>query len=231
MKLQRSDGRSEYFMPTLDELFTASASCDFEVIGKRMRRSEITGVVLAGGKSSRMGCEKALLTLDGDTFLVRVIRTLQDIFESVIVVVDRPGRFHPLNVPIYVDIFKDCGPLGGIHTALTVAKTNTVFVASCDTPLLTPAVIFSIIKNPLQGDVVIASTFDHVQPLCGCYARSCLPTLESRLKEGNLSVKEFLQSVQSSSIAVDGHTEALMNINSQDNYKALIEAFGSQTVP
>jgi len=197
---------------------------------KRTQRSDITGVVLAGGKSSRMGCEKALLTLDGDTFLARVIRTLQEIFESVIVIVDRPDRFPPLDVPVYADIFKNCGPLGGIHVALTVAKTNTLFVASCDIPLLTPAVISSIIKNPLQGDVVVASTFGHVQPLCGCYARSCLPALESHLKEGNLSVNEFLRSVRSSRITVDGQREALTNINSRDDYASLIEASGTKTI-
>jgi molybdopterin-guanine dinucleotide biosynthesis protein A len=187
-------------------------------------------VVLAGGKSARMGCEKALLTLDADTFLVRIIRTLQDIFESVAVVVDRPDRFSSLDIPIYVDIFKNCGPLGGIHAALTMANTSTVFLAPCDMPLLTTAVISSIIKSPFRGDAVVASTFDHVQPLCGCYARSCLPVLESRLKEGNLSVNEFLRSVRTFSITVDGHSEALININSPHDYKSLIKASGTKTI-
>jgi molybdopterin-guanine dinucleotide biosynthesis protein A len=192
------------------------------MIEKRTRRLDITGAVLAGGKSTRMHREKALLTLEGETFLARVIRTLQGIFESVVVVVDHPGRFPSLDVPICVDTFRNCGPLGGIHAALAYAKTSAVFVASCDTPLITRAVISSLIKNPLQGDAVVASTYGYLQPLCACYARSCLPVLESHLKEGNYSVNEFLRSVRTVTIAIDEHADALKNINTPDDYRSLI---------
>lgn len=191
-------------------------------------REHITGVVLAGGKSTRMGQDKALLTLNGKPFIKHVASALQAVFAEVIVSANSTD-YEFLGLPVVKDVYENCGPLGGIHAALTAAKTESVFIASCDMPLLTPAVIRFIIEKPFNGDVLVASTRDYVQPLCGLYARSCLPTLESHLKGRTLSVSGFLCSLRSSCVDVDEHRSALVNINSEDDYSHLLGVFAAKT--
>ncbi len=182
------------------------------------KRVDIAGAVLAGGKSSRMGRDKALLTLGGKTIIERVVDRLREVFESIIIISDREASYAFLGVPVYGDIFKDCGPLGGIHAALTISKTNTIFVASCDLAFLTSSVILSIIDKPLRCDARVASTESGLQPLCGLYSRRCLRVLQDHLTSGQLSVSKFLQDVSSTSIDLDECGLDLTNINTPDDY-------------
>ncbi|MEE9186503.1 MAG: molybdenum cofactor guanylyltransferase [Bacteroidota bacterium] len=186
------------------------------------KRTDITGAVLAGGKSSRMGRDKALLKLDRRTSIERVVRTLEEVFESVVIISDRGTRYGFLGVPVYPDIFKHCGPLGGIHAALAVAKTNAIFVASCDLALLSSNVVVLIIDKPVRGDVVVASKESGIQPLCGVYSRGCLQPLEEHLRGGQLSVFGFLHGVSTSTIDVSENGLALTNINTPDEYTRAI---------
>ncbi len=182
------------------------------------KRADITGTVLAGGKSSRMGRDKSLLTLAGITLIERVVSALDQVFESVVIISDRETSYDFLEVPVCPDIFKNCGPLGGIHTALTIAKTEWIFVATCDLAFLTSDVVLSIVDRPLQTDVVITSTGSGIQPLCGAYSRRCRQSLEEHLKNGQLSVFRFLQDISTLTIDISGNGLALTNINTPDEY-------------
>lgn len=169
-----------------------------------------------------MGRDKALLTLAGETFIERVVRTLEEVFESVVIISDRRASYASLKVPVYADIFRNCGPLGGIHAALRMAKTKAIFVASCDLVFLTSKDVLSIIDNPSRGDVVVASTESGVQPLCGVYSRACLQALEKHLRSGQLSVFRFLRQVSTSTIDISESKPVLMNINTLDEYTRAI---------
>lgn len=187
------------------------------------KRTDITGAVLAGGGSTRMGIDKGLLKLDGKTFIGRVVTTLKEIFDSVAIISERKASYASVGVPVYPDIFRNCGPLGGIHTALKKAQTEAVFVASCDLAFLTSSVVFSIIDKPMRGDAMVASADTGVQPLCGVYSRQCLHALEERLKSRQLSVLEFLRTVSTSVIDVSENSLALMNINTPAEYTKALE--------
>ena len=186
-----------------------------------MRNRDITGAVLAGGKSLRMGRDKAFLMFEGRTFVDRVVHTLQEVFESVVVVSDRGGVF---GVPVFADIYKNCGPLGGIHAALTFAETRAIFVASCDLALLTSSVVLSIVSSNLGSDVIIASTDAGIQPLCGLYHRRCIPVLEAHLRAGQFSVHRFLRHVSTSTVDVSAYGAALTNINTPGEYTRALHA-------
>ncbi len=170
-----------------------------------------------------MGIDKGLLKLDGKTFVERVVNTLKEIFDSVAVISERKASYASVGVPVYPDIFRNCGPLGGIHTALKMAQTEAVFVASCDLAFLTSSVVFSIIDKPMRGDAMVASADSRVQPLCGVYSRQCLQVLEERLKSRQLSVLEFLRTVSTSIIDVSEDRLALMNINTPVEYTQALE--------
>lgn len=112
-------------------------------------RPDIVGVILAGGKSSRMGTNKALRELDGLPLIAHVARTMQHVFKRVLIVADDAEPYRFLRLPIYPDIFKDSGPLGGIHAGFVYSGAKSIFVAACDTPFISGALLEYIIHYPM----------------------------------------------------------------------------------
>src|SRR5262249_37745295 len=98
--------------------------------------SDVEGFILAGGKSSRMGTDKAHLTIEGKSFLERAAHTLSAIADRIYVVGDK--RDDSTSLPIVPDVFKDWGALGGVHAALFHCKTPWAAILACDLPLVTP---------------------------------------------------------------------------------------------
>lgn len=187
--------------------------------------SNITAAILAGGKSSRMGRDKALLEFNGKPFIQYIADAMQEVFKKVIIISDHGELYQFLGLPIYKDIFKYCGPLGGIHSAFAHTKTKSIFIASCDIPLLTPELIRSIIDTPFQGDVIVLPSGKSIQPLCGLYSRNCVPTLEKHLKNGQYSVLRFLEDLSTIIVAPKMIRERrLVDVNTPGQYKILLKS-------
>ncbi len=191
---------------------------------KSHRRSDITGAILAGGKSSRMGWDKGLLDLDGMPFIEHIARTLQQVFARVMIVSDNGEGYRFLGLPIHADIYKNCGPLAGVHSGLTHSTTDSVFIVSCDLPVLTPAIVRYVVDLKKHDDVTLLSTENNLQPLCGLYKRHCLPVIEQHLKHGQYSVLRCLQEMHtvilSSSLATASSSHLpLMNVNTPYDYE------------
>jgi molybdopterin-guanine dinucleotide biosynthesis protein A len=191
------------------------------------KRNDITGAILAGGKSSRMGSDKALLELDGVTFIQRIAATLEKAFAFLIVIADQKEDYAFLGLPVHDDIYKNCGPLAGIHSALTHAQTDSVFVTSCDVPLLTPQLIRQVIRQRMQDQVTLLVGGNSLQPLCGLYHRSCLPVIERHLEQGQYSIQTCLRDLGTTLISpsTDSPTElshALTNVNTPSDYELVL---------
>ena len=189
--------------------------------------SSITGAILAGGKSSRMGQDKALLEYEGKPLIQHVAEALQSVFKNAIIISDRGKRYKFLGLPVYEDIYKKCGPLGGIHVAFARTKTEKIFVASCDLPLLSSETVLNIVTWPQPGDVVVVRCGRSIQPLCGVYSRKCFPILEQHLKRGQLSVLRFLEDLSTVVVAPQAAAtregkDAASNINTPDDYHRLL---------
>jgi molybdopterin-guanine dinucleotide biosynthesis protein A len=192
------------------------------------KSTDITGAVLAGGKSSRMGRDKALLDLHGQPFIQRIVATLQRVFQSVVIISDSGQRYESLGIPIYGDVFKNCGPLAGVHSALKHSTTDAVFIVSCDLPLLTPAIVQYVVGSKIHHDVTLLATTNSVQPLCGLYNRKCLPLIEKHLKQAQYSVLRCIQEIQTVILSpaparVDNAGYALMNVNTPIDYQLCLE--------
>src|SRR5580692_8319484 len=141
-----------------------------------MQRS---GFVLAGGGSSRMGRDKAMLPYGGTTLVEHLARAVQDAARSVALIGD-PGRYSNLGYPVYPDKFSGCGPLGGIYTALSVSSTDWNLIVACDMPAVTVDVLKVLLANAQEstGDCVVATgPTREPEPLCAVYHRRCLPVL------------------------------------------------------
>jgi molybdopterin-guanine dinucleotide biosynthesis protein A len=194
------------------------------------QRTDISGAILAGGKSTRMGKEKALLEFHGKPFIKHIAETLSRLFEHIVVVADEPSRFEFLHLPVVPDVFKNCGPLGGIHSALVYSSTERVFVVSCDTPLLQPEFISFLLDDVPDNDVLVPSVGSFVHPICGMYKKSCIPVIEEWLTVKKYSVLQFLQTQQTKKVELSVDEElrfgqSLQNINTPEEYQNLISYF------
>jgi len=153
-----------------------------------MVHSQLTGFVLAGGKSSRMGQDKAAITLHGRTLLEHTLAALREVCRDVAIL----GR-HELYgtvAPVYEDIFPGCGPLGGIHAALSNSQTQFNLIIAVDTPFLSPAFLSYLGGRALtSGSAVTTPEInDYTQPLCTVYSLDFLPIAEQALRQGNYKI-------------------------------------------
>ncbi len=154
----------------------------------------MTGVLLAGGKSRRMGWDKRFLELEGRTLLERALSVLESLFSEVIVVVAEPVlRLSGLRHQVVTDLVPNCATLGGLYTGLSSAAHGRIFAAACDMPFLNQSVIKWMAKLDRNADVVMAQLANGLQPMHAVYSKACLPHLERMLNARNLKVQELSQ--------------------------------------
>lgn len=153
---------------------------------------DVTGVLLAGGKSRRMGEDKRYLVVGEQTLLERGLAVLRSIFQEVLVVIGQDSL--PLKVAARVvrDLVPDCGSLGGLYTGLTQATTPYIFVVACDMPFLDPAVITQFTSRRASADIVIAKLAARLHPMHALYSKGCLPVLEQMIRARQLKIQEML---------------------------------------
>lgn len=208
---------------------------DKEEIYDRADRTSATGVILAGGKSRRMGVEKALIELGGSTIIERVIDTIGRIVSEVIIVANDPELFdylqarHIRNIPIGIvkDIFQGVGALGGLHSGLYHAVEDSVFVCACDMPFINSDLVKFIIKVLDKNDAAVPVVHNFFEPLLAAYSKRCLDSIEREIKKGERQILSFYDDVKMRKInewelrVVDKNLRSFININSP---KDLIEA-------
>lgn len=144
--------------------------------------SDITGIILSGGNSSRMGVNKSLLMIDGKTIIERVRDLMQSIFSEVILITNDPDEYEFLDINIYKDIYIGYGPLAGIHSGLLHSSTQRNFIISCDIPLMTKEMIKHLIEFKTDRLITIAKADGFIQQLVGVYNRDILVTVDETLK-------------------------------------------------
>lgn len=151
--------------------------------------SNVTGFVLAGGKSSRMGTDKAILSLRGSTLLEQTRAILEQVCAKVFILGSRAlyGQFGEC----VEDIFVDCGPLGGIHSALSSSTTPYSLITAVDTPFIDADFFtYMVARAQNSGAMVTAPRVGGVvQPACAVFSRDFLPLAEAALKAGKYKVE------------------------------------------
>jgi molybdopterin-guanine dinucleotide biosynthesis protein A len=154
--------------------------------------------LLSGGRSSRMGHDKALLPFLGRPLIQRILERLATVGEQVILSTNRPAEYAFLNLPTYPDLLPDLGSLGGLYTALSVAGHSIVAAVACDMPFANPALFKyeRLLLSQTGADVVIPSTPEGLEPLHAVYRRdTCLPIVQSALEAGKLKMVDWLSEV------------------------------------
>ena len=157
----------------------------------------VTGVIQAGGKSTRMGGEpKALLELGGRRIIERVLDAVRPVVDDVLIVTNTPDLYGFLGVPMVPDVYPDHGSLGGIFTGLSAAGGEAAFTVACDMPFLHPDVARLVVGRAGEGDVVIPRVGEQLETMHALYAKACLPHIEARLKAGRLKIVGFFDDVR-----------------------------------
>jgi molybdopterin-guanine dinucleotide biosynthesis protein A len=153
-----------------------------------MASHQLTGFVLAGGKSTRMGKDKAALAVGGKTLLNTALATVRAVAEQVYIV-GSPGLYSD-HGPTFADIFPGCGPLGGIHTALSHTKAEFNLVLAVDTPFLSAKLLAYLAERALASHMTVTAPVikSYPQPLCAVYRRDFLPVATTALKAGNYKI-------------------------------------------
>ncbi|MEK6572229.1 MAG: molybdenum cofactor guanylyltransferase [Bacteroidota bacterium] len=183
---------------------------------------EITGVILAGGKSRRIGKDKAFLTVDGETFLTRITRTMRSVFEQIYII-SNDGSYRFFSLPVFKDLYQGCGPLAGIHAGLLHSRTQASFVVPCDTPFISEELIEYIISFGGHADVVVPMTEEKLHPLCGLYSRRCLSVIEESLRNRRVKVRDVLTRLYTVVIPITPRlslyrSDLLLNVNELKDY-------------
>jgi molybdopterin-guanine dinucleotide biosynthesis protein A len=154
-----------------------------------------TAAILAGGRATRFGGrDKSALVVDGQTILSRQIAMLAAVDGVDEILIVGPAT-HP-SARTIADVVPGCGPLGGIHAALTEARHETVFVLACDTPNPTASLVAHLLALADGVDVVVPRTERGYHPLCAVYGRGCVEPIAQRLAAGRLKVIDLMADVR-----------------------------------
>ena len=152
----------------------------------------VTGIILSGGKNSRMGGRnKAFIEFEGERLIDRSVRLFQSLFDEVILITNSPQEYLDLGVALVTDIYQNKGALGGIHAGLFHATNEKVFFAACDMPFLNEALIKHMIDLSAEFDILVPQSPDGLQPLHAIYSRKCLPVIEKLFSQDRLKIIGF----------------------------------------
>lgn len=167
--------------------------------------TEVTGVLLAGGKSLRMGQDKRYLIVGEQTLLERGLGVLRSMFHEILVVIAQDSPPLKIDARVVRDLVPDCGSLGGIYTGLTQATTPYIFAVACDMPFLNQAVIAQFTDRRNTADIVMARLAARLHPMHALYSKKCLPAMEQMIAAQQLKIQGLLSH---SSLRVQYITEA-----------------------
>lgn len=151
--------------------------------------------VLAGGKSSRMGKNKALLPLDGKLVIERITDEMKQLNGSLLVISNQYEPFAFLGLPIYSDRFVDKGPLAGIESALFHSPTGYVSIAACDTPFIS-ANVYRYLQSQANGKQAVIPFYNgRMHPLSGIYHTAISQQLRHSIEHGELKLQKVLDKI------------------------------------
>lgn len=189
-----------------------------------VRTAGVTAVILAGGGSTRMKSNKALLPYSGELFIERIHRQLAAMFSDVILVTNTPELYRFLPCRTVSDIFPDLGSLAGIHAGLSHSRTPYIFVVACDMPHLNEGLIMRLVEGINGQDVVMPESDGGLEPLHTIYGKGCLPAMEEALSQGKSRIVECFDwqkvtVVTKEEVAgIDPEFLSFRNINTPEEY-------------
>ncbi|UCD72174.1 MAG: molybdenum cofactor guanylyltransferase [Syntrophobacterales bacterium] len=187
----------------------------------------MTGIILAGGKSKRMGENKAFIDAEGALLFERVYRVCKEIFSEIIIVANDASPFERYEAILQKDIILNKGALGGLYTGLFHSASYHAFCTACDMPLVNPRVIKYMVEERDEYDVVIPKTHDGLHPLHAIYSKECLDPMRQLLDVDDLRIINFFHQVRVRYIEeieikeFDPYMRSFINVNTEEEMEAV----------
>ena len=187
--------------------------------------NKITAILLAGGKSQRMGTDKGMLDLNGKTFIQHICDALQPIVGSNILIVSANKEYDVLGFSRVEDIIENKGPVGGLYTALKESKTKLNLVLSVDVPLVSTELLEWLIKSHDEIFMVTQTkSGEKTSPLIGVYDRSMRIVFGGQIAGNKLKLQQAIEDVKHRTLEVpEKWSNQVQNINTQEEYQKLIK--------
>lgn len=182
----------------------------------------ITGMILSGGKSLRMGENKAFIEIEGMPIIQRICNLFRGLFREVIIVTHQRELYLHLEATVHKDLFPNAGALGGLYTGLIYSSFPYAFTVACDMPFLKASVIEYLSQQVERYDVVVPKTHDGLQPLHAIYSKNCIPPIQKMLQEKKTRIIDFYPSVRVKMIeakeilGIDPEMESFINLNTPE---------------
>jgi molybdenum cofactor guanylyltransferase len=188
-----------------------------------------SGVLLAGGKSSRMGTNKALLRFaSGETVVERIISRIRPLCSELLIVTNTPAEYEFLGLPQFPDAYPGASSLGGIYTGLLHSATERALVLSCDLPLVNPELLEHLLALPFDYDLLVPFIAGRQQPLHAIYARTCLPVIQAQIEAGDLKIVRLLDRLRGRIVTEaelrPDWLESFRNMNTPEDWASLKDA-------
>ncbi|WP_027418073.1 molybdenum cofactor guanylyltransferase [Crocinitomix catalasitica] len=177
----------------------------------------LTVIILAGGKSSRMGQDKGLMFYDGQPMIQYVIEIAEQLTKDILIVSNKDD-YNQFNYPVLPDIIQDKGPLAGVVTGLESSTTDLNLILTCDAPFITVEFLNWLKIRMEQFDVAIPQYENRIYPLTGYYKRTTLPVLKRHLDQNNLRIKSVIESLNTQFIKADDFNQQnFRNLNTVED--------------
>ncbi len=186
----------------------------------------VNGYILAGGKSSRMGADKGLLTFHGKPIVQKIIDQLKPAVKNVIIVSNNI-EYKKFGFEVIADLIKDIGPAGGIHTALSHTDAEQIFVVSCDMPYITTDAIQYMIEQASQSQITLPLNHERMEPLFGVYSKKCLPIWQQLIEQGMIKLQEIVTHFELLKVNIDNNELfndlLFLNINDKNDLQRALK--------
>ncbi len=210
----------------LDDAAPCAEFLESRFIPQETTSRTITGVILAGGMSRRMGTDKAALQLGGEQVLPQLVRRLLPLCSGGVIVVRRAGQqlpTLPAGAQVEVDLLPEHAALGGLYTGLALARTPFIFLAACDMPLLSADLVAWLRDLPGDSDVIVPVRSDGLEPLHAIYGYRCLGAIKRALLSGEFRMDGWLGAVRVERVAEQrwrqqhSSGDSFLNVNRPDD--------------
>ena len=179
---------------------------------------KFTVIILAGGKSSRMGQDKGLVLYRGKRMVEHVIAACQELASDILISTNNP-EYSFLGYKLIPDNYKNRGPIGGMQAALEYSDTEDNIFCPCDMPNLHPGILQEIIiKSEGESVVVAVDSTGKTYPVLGSFKKSVLPLLEAQIKKGDFKLQHLLTKLNAKKVEI-ADTTALSNVNYSEDLK------------
>jgi molybdopterin-guanine dinucleotide biosynthesis protein A len=183
-----------------------------------IKREDITGIVLSGGRSSRMGSDKAMIEFEGKKLIEHSLAVMRKVAATIIISANSE-QYADFGEKVVSDNYNGIGPLAGLEACLRISNTRVNLLAPCDTPLLNVDFLNTILENIDDYDAVVPiSANGKIEPLTGYYSRDILPIVVQQIERGDFKVQNLLKRIRTNFLPFENR-RILKNINTPDDLR------------